>query len=386
MTANDVLHETAGILDKLFANRKDTYALQQKNGAYYRIDEPISTEVIKKHLTGEHTIGVYQLNHDEMVKWLCIDIDEHFTKNITLKSFIEPSPLLKDTVERLLARFRHYELSVNLEFSGRRGYHIWGFINQPMSAIQVQTVCAGIIKEAIEELHNSVTIELFPKQAYLTEQNSFGNLVKLPLGIHRVMNQRSYFCDEKFNPHRDNLGKMLLAQTNHLKHIRRIESVKLQELIQEFEEPVFSNPDLFSGISASDTEFLEKPAAVIFKNCSKIRELWEKAESTGMLSYEERRNIASIFAHIPGGDEVIHKLWSHCNGYQDKGDYNEKTTQKHIDKIRRHMKPVTCAQLCGCDNIKQRGMGGSPVAFGCARHQTANLVFDNLEEDHGMGR
>lgn len=386
MTADEIMLNMAEILDNLFVNRRDTYALQQKSGAYYRVEEPLSTDALRKHLKGDHTIGIYQLSQDEMVKWFCIDIDEHFTKNITLRTIIEPSPLLKDTIERLLARFRHYELPISLEFSGRRGYHIWGFIGHSIPAIQIQTVCAGIIKEAIDELHNSVTIELFPKQAHLTEQSPFGNLVKLPLGIHQVLNQRSYFCDEKFNPYRDNQGKMLVAQTNYLKHIRRIDPVKIQELTQEFDEYQFSSPDLFSGIDTIDSKFIEEPTEAIFKNCSKIRELWEKATSTGMLSYDERRNIASIFAHIPDGDAVIHKFMSLCNGYQDKGNYDKKITQKQIDTIRKHLKPVTCAQLCGCENIKQRGMGGSPVAFGHERSLTATLIFDNQEENHGMGR
>ena len=39
---------------------------------------------------------------------------------------------------------------------------------------------------------------MFPKQIKVVE-GGFGNLVKLPLGVHRKTGQRSYFLDDNFN-------------------------------------------------------------------------------------------------------------------------------------------------------------------------------------------
>jgi hypothetical protein len=363
MRVEQIIDEGINLLLQLFFNRKDTFGIQHNDGSYHRINKEITRQIIYDHLKGKHTMGTYQLNKEEKVKWFCIDIDEHFTKDITIENMFEPSPQLKETINRLISRFKHFELPMSLEFSGRRGYHLWGFINQPIPAYIIQSVCEGIVNEAIEELHKSITIEIFPKQIHLTSQNSYGNLVKLPMGIHQVINQRSYFCDTEFKPYQDKQNKLLWAQIYHLENVKFIGPKDMEELSREFCNNEFSAPEQFSSYSNNDPELIEKPIEAIFKNCAKIKELWDKAVATNTLAYEEHRNIASIFAHIPDGDKAIHDFISHCKGYQGNGNYNESITQKHIENIRKHLKPITCAQLCGCNNIKKRGKGGSPIAF-----------------------
>ncbi len=131
--------------------------------------------------------------------------------------------------------------------------------------------------------------------------------------------------------------------------------------------------------SSEGLNYVKDPIISVYDNCQAIRELRDKAIKTGKLSNEERRNIASILVHLTEGEHEIHEIMKHCTGYSGKGNYNTDMTQKQIKNIKNYLKPVTCAQLCGCDNIRQRAKGGRPIASSYAPNQSAKLVIDNKE-------
>ena len=52
---------------------------------------------------------------------------------------------------------------------------------------------------AVLKKHLTFEVEFFPKQGTLNENRKFGNLIKLPLGVHRKYGLRSVFfsiCDD----------------------------------------------------------------------------------------------------------------------------------------------------------------------------------------------
>ena len=62
------------ILKEIFVNRTDCYCVQLKQG-YSKVAEPLTDEILLQHLTGEITVGSYQLDSCNYVKWLCFDFD-----------------------------------------------------------------------------------------------------------------------------------------------------------------------------------------------------------------------------------------------------------------------------------------------------------------------
>ena len=73
-----------------------------------------------------------------------------------------------------------------LEFSGRKGYHVWIFFNKPVQASYgQQLIKSRLNKEGIKG-H-----EIFPKQTELNQNRRYGNLVKIPLALHKVSGKRS---------------------------------------------------------------------------------------------------------------------------------------------------------------------------------------------------
>ena len=55
----------------LFVNRNDIYAVQQSDGRYFTETE----ELAEDKFFNSKTIGLYQLNKDNKVKWAVLDID-----------------------------------------------------------------------------------------------------------------------------------------------------------------------------------------------------------------------------------------------------------------------------------------------------------------------
>ena len=165
----------------LFINRSDTFAEQSPKGTYTRIQKPLTDKDIQGHLDKKKTIGVYQLNKDNQVKWICFDFDgerlqdqEQFAKNLFLK--------LKHT---------HKVETMILEFSGKKGYHVWVF-TEPVDATS-----AKIWAEEVSQGGN--VHEIFPKQTKI-EKEKYGNLVKIPLGIHQVSEKETILYNKELEP------------------------------------------------------------------------------------------------------------------------------------------------------------------------------------------
>lgn len=175
----------------LFVNRVDTYARQNEDGTYTRIEQPLTTYVLARHLAGEITVGAYQLDENNLTKYLCFDLDpEHLS---------EP----RETVEKILVQClnkptpeapRFYRQSVLLEVSRYpdRSYHIWVLFAPSIPAKVARWLGLKILEYGNI---NPKTVEVFPKQAELTKDRAYGNFVKLPLGFHRVEKKWSHFLD-----------------------------------------------------------------------------------------------------------------------------------------------------------------------------------------------
>jgi len=176
-------------LMKLFVNRDDTYGLQGKDGSYRRVNKPLTTEVIKQHLKRKITVGCYQIDPtSNSVKWLCFDIDPERIDDaakVALKIFEGVRESFGDEAV-LLEASRHPDPS----------YHIWIFFDPPI----LTSVAKFVGETVLKNLHlKKLDIELFPKQETITEEG-FGNLVKMPLGVHRKHNKRSCFLDVTLEP------------------------------------------------------------------------------------------------------------------------------------------------------------------------------------------
>jgi len=175
-----------GEFRRLFINRSDTYAIQLSSGGYNRVEEPLTDQVLERHLRGEITVGVYQLDQENMVKFLVYDLDpEHLDA---------PKSTCERILEACLDKARIYSDAVLLEASRfpDSSYHIWIFFTVPSPAKVARWVGYRILEIASLDPRK---VEIFPKQNQLTAELPYGNLIKLPLGFHKVAGKWSRFLD-----------------------------------------------------------------------------------------------------------------------------------------------------------------------------------------------
>lgn len=179
-------------LIKLVLNRPDAYGMQNTDGRYFTVKNPVSDSIIKRHLEGSLTIGAYQFDSENLVKWVCFDIDSHAPENV-----IESETDIKmrdEQAERDTEKMCNFltvsDIPYMLEKSGSpHSYHIWLFVN-PVSGKIAKQFGIDIKKET------GIDCEVFPKQSHIGK-DGYGNLVKIPLATHKKYGTKSEIMDRK---------------------------------------------------------------------------------------------------------------------------------------------------------------------------------------------
>lgn len=166
----------------IFRGRNDAYALQSRDGSYHVVREPVTRQVMERHLMGNITVGLYLITPvTNTCSMAVIDVD-HRSREMAVR-LIEACNLIGcDSSEFLL------------ETSGNKGFHAWFMFKTPRPAwtaiMFAETVCraAGMLGE----------VEIFPKQKRVPE-GGYGNLIKLP-GLHRKSGRFSKFFTAQIEP------------------------------------------------------------------------------------------------------------------------------------------------------------------------------------------
>lgn len=163
---------------------------------------PLTEATIEKHVKGEKTLGVYQLTEDNTVLWGCIDVDIMKKAEGTIE---ELEQKVREQTTRVATRLHKIiGPSVIVENSGNRGYHVWVLFEEAVQARFVLSLLQHVVMSSPSV--QGVSFEVFPKQTAL---RSFGNQVKLPLGIHRKTERRCLFVDTNFVPYEDQVKRLL---------------------------------------------------------------------------------------------------------------------------------------------------------------------------------
>jgi hypothetical protein len=202
----------------LFSGREGVFARQWASptgeSGYTPIQEPLTPKVAENHILGNFTVGVYPVRLDNTVNFIAFDLDlTKFAVNRAITSQKAWEALMAKvhrTACRVLDLASAQDLPAYLEDSGFKGRHVWIFLENPLPA-GVAKKCGELLAAQLLPLPPEVTIEVFPKQA-MVKQGSLGNLIKLPLGVHRRTGKRALFLEPDGQPYEDQLA--LLGQVH----------------------------------------------------------------------------------------------------------------------------------------------------------------------------
>ena len=151
-----------------FIGRLDVYAVQTDSGAYNPVREKITGDLVKEHLDGKITLGTYLVLPDDTTKHTVIDVDDlDYSKT---QAVIDAATAMGLPEHALI-----------IEFSGRKGYHVWLRYENAVPAANARKLGRLIVAKA-----GLKDTEVFPKQDKVSDtKERLGNLVKLPLGYHK---------------------------------------------------------------------------------------------------------------------------------------------------------------------------------------------------------
>ncbi len=185
----------------LFSGREDIFARQwadknENKSGYVPIRYAITLANIEEHLNGLKTYGIYLLKSNSQVKCGVIDADinpQYRTGKITAEQRNTVYREKSWMISRIFENSKELGITPLLEYSGHKGYHFWYFFSQPVDASKVKAFLTRVAEPVNRDI-TSFHLEVFPKQEKLTEKG-LGNLVKLPLGIHRKNGKPSFFME-----------------------------------------------------------------------------------------------------------------------------------------------------------------------------------------------
>jgi superfamily II DNA or RNA helicase len=178
-----------------------------------RILLPLTEEVIRKHLTGKHTVGIYPLLPDETCWFLAVDFDK--------KCWMADSTAFLQTCHRF-----HLSAIVERSRSGN-GTHVWTFFDRPVLAADARKLGCALLTRTMEKRHEiglDSYDRLFPSQDTLPK-GGFGNLIALPLQKGPRGHGNSVFLNELFEPYP--------SQWEFLESVQRIKVETLSSLIRD---------------------------------------------------------------------------------------------------------------------------------------------------------
>lgn len=174
---------------------------------------PVSDDMIREHLQGKQTIGVYPLLPDDTCRFLAVDFD-------------------KATWQEDVAAFRETCSSLGLSVAVERsrsgnGAHAWFFFTEPVMAAAARVIGCYLITETMSRRHQ-LSMEsydrLFPSQDTMP-RGGFGNLIALPLQWEPRKQANSVFVDESFIPYSD--------QWSYLSSLRRLSPHEVQAIVDK---------------------------------------------------------------------------------------------------------------------------------------------------------
>ena len=202
------------------AGKKDWQAiLASRPEEHKKVDRQTRTlyaltdEVIRQHLTGKTTIGIYPLLVDETCWLLAADFDK--------KTWQEDSLAFLATCQG--ARIPAY---LERSRSGNGG-HVWIFFEVPVPAALARKMGCALLTQTMERRHQ-VGLDsydrFFPNQDTLPK-GGFGNLIALPLQRMPRQNGNSLFVDDDLRPYPDQ-WQLLLS-------IRRVATDQAERIVND---------------------------------------------------------------------------------------------------------------------------------------------------------
>jgi tetratricopeptide (TPR) repeat protein len=383
----------------LFAGREDVHARQwaRPDGetGYTPIHEPLTPNTIKQHFNGQFTIGVYPVRLDGTVTFFAVDLDIDRSALQRARGDTVFAQELRATLAaegpRLLKVLIGLGFKPLFENSGYKGRHFWVFLAEPAAAAVAHLLGRMFVAWQSPQLPPGLHLEFFPKQASLTGKG-LGNLIKLPLGIHRRTGRRSLFLDEASQPLADQLAALRaverLSRGALYSAVERLKGLApggaaAAEPVAPWEGPAELAPAGPKPVAApapparpavwTEADFEADPRVRhLLAECPVLAELKRAVDEHRRLTHEEQLVLIHSLGHVDGGPQAVNYLLTKC---VDVGP-------EKLMKDRLKGNPVSCPSIRKkIPHVTRRVPCNCPFEFASDRYPTPVLHLLTLAGD-----
>lgn len=209
-----------------------------------RVLEPLTDDIILKHLKGEITIGIYPLLPGDTCNFLAIDFDK--------KTYEQDVAAFWSTCDEL-----NIPIYVEKSRSGN-GAHIWIFLEESIPANVVRKMGNILLTKTMEKASLDLNSydRLFPNQDTMPK-GGFGNLIALPYQGESSKKGNTVFVNKYFEPEKN--------QIDILTDIKRMSSDEVYEFVNKYREDDYNEPET-EEISDDEIPKKENLKDIIFIN------------------------------------------------------------------------------------------------------------------------
>lgn len=307
---------------RLFRGREEAFARQwadrqEEKQGYVPVQRPLLAEDIRDHLQGRKTYGIYLLTNDNMVWTGVVDVDLVARLRNNTEAKKENAAIKREAIylyKRIKELSARAGLSCICELSGGKGYHFWFPASAPVQA--------GIMKKALQALTQNLAadvkcfnLEIFPKQEGLSGKG-FGNLVKLPLGIHRGTGKRSLFIPTG--------GANKPEQQFAL--LRTLQPTPPESFLKLVE--AHSNATVHIHPRHAEWAAKYPELATLATRCAPLGQIMAVVRTAKALSMREEKILLGVLSHLPRGRLLLHHLFARLP------EYNRPLLDYKIGRIR----------------------------------------------------
>jgi hypothetical protein len=249
----------------------------------------LTDDIVRNHLSGKTTVGVYPLLSDETCNFMAIDFDKKNWQDDVI-SFART------------CRDKGIECAVERSRSGK-GAHVWFFFESPVTARLARRFGCSLLTETMEHRHQLGldSYDLFFPNQDTMPQGGFGNLIALPLQAEPAKQGNSLFIDDEFKPYRD--------QWEYLRSIKPLPEAGIQTI-----EAEAARKGRVIGIRMSiDDEMTEKPWLIPPSGQVKSQEITDPLPPSikmtlSNLLYIEKKDLPSCLINRIIRNSIVHRL------------------------------------------------------------------------------
>ncbi|MBM9536309.1 CRISPR-associated primase-polymerase type A1 [Desulfobulbus alkaliphilus] len=340
------LEEDLGSYMALFRGREEAFARQwadreEGKQGYVPVQRPMQPEDVREHIQGKRTYGIYLLTGASQVWTGVVDVDLVTALRDRQAAEKEKAVIRRESAyiyTRIMELASAAGLTCLGEISGGKGYHFWFPVDQPVAAADMRTALKVLLGALNDDLR-CFSLEVFPKQDRLTGKG-YGNLVKLPLGIHRVTGRKSSFVGPKGRSEDEQLAWLRTQRPGPAKAVAAL--VERQRSASIVVHP---------RLAAWAEQFPE--LAELEAKCTMLGQIIAMARGGKPLSVREEKIVLGTIGHLPRGRLLLHHLFARLP------DYNRPLLDFKISRVR--------GTVLGCKRIHslldQAGGSDLPCTF-----------------------